>query len=228
METLLLSALLAPVEALANAGIKRDLKLARALATHAGRLLEIEVVSPPARILVHFTDAGVRLGLRPNDAAGVKAGTRDDLQPDAGISGSAAALMSLMLDPTRSQAVVNPALKVTGDSEFVAQVHRLFRDLEIDWQSSLADLIGDVPTHMLEELLSGVSRLARDSARAARRNIDEYLHEEVRLVPPPNQVAMLDQQLDSLRLRLDRLEARVCQLAGRLESRVQQQSDRLA
>lgn len=218
MEGLLISALLGPVEALVNAGVKQDMKLSRGLAAHAGKLLEIEVTAPRLRLLVNITGPGIRLGLRPGSASGQTAGVREDIEPDGRISGSASTLMGLLLDRRGDHGLVNPALKVTGDSEFVAEIHRLFRELEIDWQSRLSDLIGDVPTHLLEELISGVTRFTRESARAVHRNLDEYLHEESRLVPPLNQVSLLDQQLDGLRLRLDRLEARVRRLAETLES----------
>jgi ubiquinone biosynthesis protein UbiJ len=219
------SSLLLPFEILVNRCIAQDARLSERIARHAGKTLGLTLTSPPLQFYLHFYPASVVLSFENESAdaeerhgpgteqeAAVKDATQSVSAPDGGISGSALAMLQLLLNKGGERALVNPAIQVSGDSEFVESVHGLFRDLEIDWQEPLSRIIGDVPTYGLERFFSGLGAFTRDTARSVRRNLDEYLHEEARLVPPLNQVAGFDSDLDALRLRLDRLQARIDQL----------------
>ena len=104
-----------------------------------------------------------------------------------------------------------------GDVEFVQSVYRLFAAMEIDWQEPLAQVIGDIPTQGLQQLFDGLRSFTRKTTDSARRNLDEYLHEESQLVPPLHQIEAFDHRLDDLRLRLDRLQARVQLVASGID-----------
>jgi ubiquinone biosynthesis protein UbiJ len=130
-------------------------------------------------------------------------------------------MLRLLTDRSDTRSLVNPAIQISGDVEFVQSVYRLFAAMEIDWQEPLSQVIGDVPVQGLQQLFDGLRSFTRKTADSARRNLDEYLHEESRLVPPLHQVEAFDQGLDDLRLRLDRLQARVQRLASGIDRRRQ-------
>lgn len=217
MKSPLSSNLLVPFESVINRCIAQDMKLAEGLSRHSGKILQLDVTAPAISVLVHFYPASVVLSFTTDGEDEPPATPETTLpRPDGRISGSALAMMRLLTERNEARSLVNPAIQISGDSEFVQSIYRLFLEMEIDWQEPLSRLIGDVPTHGLEQLLSSVNDFARGSVSSLKRNIDEYLHEESRMAPPRNQVNAFDRDLDDLRLRLDRLQARIQQLDGRL------------
>jgi ubiquinone biosynthesis protein UbiJ len=205
-----MSVLLDPFESLINRCISLDQKLCEDLAEHSGKVLEIEVELPALNVFVFFNESSVRLSF-VNDNAGVASDSQVSTGsgPDGKISGSASALLGVLLTPDSNRPLVNRNISVSGDSEFIQEIQLLFTNMDIDWQEPLSKLIGDIPTHGIDQLFSKLRAFTRDSTRVVSENIDEYLHEEIRLVPPLNQVEMFDQDLDKLKLRLDRLNARL-------------------
>ena len=207
MNNLVSSALLAPFESLINQCISMDHKLSQELSKHNGTILEIEVSVPSLNIFVFFYQSTVQLRFTTEDDTNEDDKRRSD-NPDGKIRGSASALLGILLRPDSDRPLVNRNVKISGDSEFIQEIQILFSGMEIDWQEPLSKLIGDIPTHSVDQLLNKLFSFTSDSARVVTDNIDEYLHEESRLVPPLNQIEMFDQDLDSLRLKLDRLDAR--------------------
>jgi len=184
-----------------------DHKLSQELSKHNGKILEIEVSVPSLNIFVFFYQSTVQLRFTTEDDTNEDDKRRSD-NPDGKIRGSASALLGILLRPDSDRPLVNRNVKISGDSEFIQEIQILFSGMEIDWQEPLSKLIGDIPTHSVDQLLNKLFSFTSDSARVVTDNIDEYLHEESRLVPPLNQIEMFDQDLDSLRLKLDRLDAR--------------------
>ncbi|MCP5347294.1 MAG: hypothetical protein R3F41_17240 [Gammaproteobacteria bacterium] len=231
------SSLLLPFESLVNRCIGQDMKLAEGISRHSGKTLQLQCTMPALDIYVHFYPASVTLSFAAEDprvettAAGHRYANQTvdpnaDAEPsaaDARISGSAVTLLGLLTDRNRS--LVNPALQISGDVEFVQSVYRLFTGMQIDWQEPLSRIIGDVPTHGLQQFLDRLKTATQQTADSVRRSLDEYLHEESRLVPPPNQVEAFDRELDALRLRLDRLQARVQLLRTDLDRQHQDQQE---
>ena len=217
MNTPSLSNLLVPFEALINRCIAQDVRLAEGIAGLSGKILQLDVTAPTASILVNFYPTSVVLAFTSESEKVTSGSPSGELfQPDGRISGSALAMIGLLTEKNQSRSLVNPAIQISGDSEFVQSVYRLFLDMEIDWQEPLSRLIGDVPTHSLENLLNSLNDFTRGTANSIKRNVDEYLHEESRMVPPRSQVETFDQDLDALRLRLDRLQARIQKLFRQL------------
>ena len=220
MKSQLSSNLLVPFEAIINRCIAQDVKLAEGTAVHSGKTLQLDITVPPISVLVRFYPASVVLSYTSDpenvtpDSSSEKAA-----RPDGKISGSALAMLRLLTQREDTRSLVNPAIQISGDSEFVRSVYHLFLAMEIDWQEPLSRLIGDVPAHGLEQVLAGLNNFARGAAGSIKRNVDEYLHEESRMVPPLNQVEVFDQDLDNLRLRLDRLQARIQHLSRQLSQR---------
>ncbi len=209
MNNLVSSALLIPFESLINQCVTQDVKLSEELKKHCGKVLEIEVQTPALNIFVFFCESTVRLSfVNAEDGLVDGHGKNTKASSDGKISGSASALLGILLNHDSNRPLVNQNIKIGGDSEFIQEIQLLFTNMEIDWQEPLSKLIGDIPTHSVDQLLKKLFAFTRDSARVITNNIDEYLHEESRIIPPLNQVDMFDQDLDSLKLKLDRLAAR--------------------
>ena len=207
MNNLLSSALLAPFELVVNQCISRDRKLLEKLPGHTGKVLEIEVLTPGINIFVCFYPGSIRLSFVNEDEENI----------DGKITGSASDLLGILANRSSNRPLVNQGVQISGDNEFIQDVFNLFESMEIDWQDPLAAVVGDVPVHGLETLLGKLFAFTRETAQAVTGNIDEYLHEESRVTPPLNQIDIFDQDLDALKLNIDRLTARKQLLEQRLE-----------
>lgn len=205
MNQMLTSTLCAPVEALINAVLKQDPASALQLQPHAGKALRVECRSPVA-LVAYLIVEQQSVSLRSVYEA----------EPDAGISASAGSYATLLMSDTQTGALFSPAIALSGDTHLVQALHRIIGALEIDWEGHFASVFGDIATHQLSGLVGRAKRWGRSSREAVLDNVEEYLHEEARLLPSKGEAAHLSARVDELKLRLDRITARTQRLDAKL------------
>jgi len=191
-----------------NQCIARDERIVDSLGEFAGQCLEVRCKAPEVNVSVVFFDQFIRLQAHSGEEPAIPA--------NAIVHGTLAALLGLLVRRDGSSGLVDPNIRITGDIEFVRGVYDLAGTLRINWQDPLSDVIGDIPTQQLENVLSSVSSYSRGTLERVKQNLDDYLHEESQWFPNPVQLDIFKDDLDSLRLRIDRLEARAGQIRGRL------------
>jgi ubiquinone biosynthesis protein UbiJ len=218
MTPLITTVLLAPFESIVNQCIKQDRVLLTGLCEHSGKTLQIKVTNPVVSFYVHILETGVSLA-STNDTYNSNngSGTENPAPVQGQITGSASAFLSILTTEQAEQPLVNLDLQINGDAEFVQDIYKLFSALDVDWQEPLSALIGDVPVHGIETLITNLLDFGRQTTNAIITNVDEYLHEEGRFAPPLNQVEIFDKALDQLKLQLDRVAARQSELESTLQ-----------
>lgn len=205
MNQMLASSLCAPVETLINAVLKQDPASALQLQAIQGKVLRVECTSPLS--LVAFLVV---------EAQGISLRSVFDDEPDAGISASASAYASLLMSDSQTGALFSPAVAISGDTHLVQTLHRIIGGLEIDWQDHFASVFGDIATHQFSELVGRARRWGARSREAVLDNVEEYLHEEARVLPSKSEVAHFSARIDELKLHLDRINARTQRLDAKL------------
>lgn len=107
-------------------------------------------------------------------------------------------------------------VEISGDAELARRVEKLARGFQPDFEEAFAQTFGDVIGVPMARALQRGFAWSRESAGALVRDTAEFLREESRdLIAPAEMEEFLD-DVDTLRERADRLEARVQQLASRL------------
>lgn len=205
MNAMLASTLCAPVEALINAVLEQDPASALQLQAYRGQVLRVECTSP-LNLVVFLVVEDQRISLRSVYEAA----------PDAGISASAGSYVSLLLSDTQTGALFSPAVALSGDTQLVQGLHRVISSLEIDWQGHFAPVFGDIATHHVAELIGRAQLWGKQSREALLDNVEEYLHEEARLLPSKTEVGHFSARIDKLKLRLDRINARTQRLSAKV------------
>lgn len=112
-----------------------------------------------------------------------------------------------LLPASKSRSLFNDQVRMSGDVTLGQDVKALFDTLEIDWEGHLAHFTGDVVAHQIGSWVRQGQAFNRRLASSLRRSVSEYLHEECRLFPSPQELQDFFKDIDELSLRTERLIA---------------------
>lgn len=133
--------------------------------------------------------------------------------PDTIIHSSPLGLIRLSLLPaSKVRSLFNDKIRMSGDIELGQQVKKLFDELDIDWEGHLALFTGDVVAHQIGSLFRQGLTFKNKIAHSMGQNVSEYLHEELRIFPPREEINDFFNDIDEQSLRAERLSAHVKQL----------------
>lgn len=197
---LLQSAMLLPLELAVNQVLALDAASSTRLGALQGQTLAVEVQQPSFTFYVQIY--GNKLHLSP----------RYEGEPTTTLTGSAAALASLLLHGASLTNLKAHNLELRGSVGFAQQLQALLRDLNIDWEFHLSRLIGDIPTQAMADGLRGVGRYAEQTAQRIGDDVRDFLLEEGRLLPTPAELDAFYAAIAALELRIDRAAARLALL----------------
>lgn len=193
---MLQSALLLPVELAINGVLALDTASRQRLGKLDGGTLGVHATQPSIDVFIKIQGGRVHL-------ASVHEGPET-----ASLHGRASALAGLLLRE-RTDTLHPTGIELRGDTAFVQQLQQLLRDLDIDWEYHLSKVAGDIPTQAFADGLRKAGSEARRTADRMRENIDEYLHEEASLLPRADELEAHYRGIADLKLRADRLQARL-------------------
>lgn len=142
-----------------------------------------------------------------------------DSTPDTIIQSSPLGLIRLSILPaSKVRSLFNDEIRITGDVELGQQVKKLFDELDIDWEGHLAQFTGDVIAYQVGSLVRQGLTFKNQISQSFCSNVTEYLHEELRLFPPREEINDFFSDIDELTLRVERLAAHVNQIMAKHET----------
>lgn len=191
------SALLFPVEKLVNAAISRDTHVAGRLSRFRGK--RVEVRTPHGGCNLLFDAGGIRLSALDAEALGEPA--------DVTVRGAAPQLFKLLTDSGRPLA--DREIRVEGDAELLLDLQRALGEIDVRWEDCLGPILGDMLTGGLSSAVADARDLARDAGGNIKRNLENFVRYEAGAMPTPEETELFSTRIDELRLRLDRLQARI-------------------
>jgi ubiquinone biosynthesis protein UbiJ len=162
-------------------------------------------------IALRFVPPGLNLYLLPT-AHSLRIQTHFEATPDAMLSGSPLAFARLELSEEPRRSLFAGEVKIEGDMEVARAFQTLFERLNIDWESWLAQFVGQSLAETLMDVLRSSRDWRRESLEAMRLNIAEYLQEETRDLPAVAEAEQFFDEVDEVRAGHDRLEARIRRL----------------
>lgn len=201
---MLFAALTATLETAFNTWLKLDAE------THGNALERLQALQGKL-ICLHVSNPDVKLYFLPM-ADKVRVTTEYDAEPDVTIHGSALALMRLSAAEDTGKAMLQQGIKIDGDMGLGNRFSDILRDIDVDWEELLSRAVGDVLAHQMGQLARTTKGWLDDSAHAMRLNTQEYLQEEARLLPADAEIRRYLDEVDTLRMDVDRLEARIKRL----------------
>ena len=197
-----------PFEELLNRVLAKDPHLQSRLVNFAGKSLQINVHPPGIMVTALLEKSRIRLLSTEAELL--------DIQITASISGNVGQLLSLILEKRDNRPLSNPALAITGDASFIQELHASLSSLDIDWEDYLAPLLGNLITNELSHISNDIRNWSKQASVNMRRNVNEYLTEEERIFPKKEQLDDFSEELDYLKIRIDRINAKASILDQKL------------
>ncbi|TCK04737.1 ubiquinone biosynthesis accessory factor UbiJ [Marinobacterium mangrovicola] len=162
-----------------------------------GKVIAIESTSPVFHLYVLPHGAGLDLLHHYEGNA------------DVTICGSALLLARLPI--AGNEVLFGKGVSLRGDSTLAHKLQSTLADTRIDWEAWLGNLMGDAAGHEAAKALRSLFGYSRDSASSLLLSTREYLQEEAKLLPTRVEIEIFMDEVDELRERAERLEARIRQ-----------------
>ena len=135
--------------------------------------------------------------------------------PDLNVRAAPASLLAFALRRGDDTPLPPGKVEISGDAQLARTLEKVARDFRPDFEEAFAKTFGDVIGVALARALRGAFAYARESGQALVQDSAEYLREESRdLIAPAEMETFLD-DVDALRERTDRLEARIARVGAR-------------
>jgi ubiquinone biosynthesis protein UbiJ len=120
-------------------------------------------------------------------------------------SGSFSAFIGMIFSKNRLQ----HGLHVRGDMDCAKALYDTWRYLDLDWEGYLATFVGGDAANMLSKGFNQWKTWAKDNVDSGIENVGAYLQDETQWLPTQNEIEHFLQEIDKLRLDVDRVEARL-------------------
>ena len=105
-----------------------------------------------------------------------------------------------------------------GSSNKLITLQQIVSKMDVDWEASLVDALGDVIGHQLAQALRAMFRWSENARASLKRQLSEYLLEEGKLTPPKAELEHFYDSVQSLSMRVERAQSQVAKLLARAAS----------
>lgn len=181
-----------------NHGLSLDRDVTEKLQPLIGQWLEIVIEPLGVNFFMGFGGDGVLL----QDTIACPA--------DAVIHSSPLGLIRLSLLPaSKARSLFNNEIKIQGDVALGQAVKRLFDELDIDWEGHLAQFTGDIIAYQIGGLWRKGRAFGDKLVGSLHSNVSEYFHEEIRVSPCAEEIDDFFNDVDTLVLEVERIEAKI-------------------
>ncbi|HVT33436.1 MAG TPA: SCP2 sterol-binding domain-containing protein [Rhodanobacteraceae bacterium] len=193
--------------------------LGRALESVLNRLVDLD---PETRLALRELDGrAITLSFRDTPFAMriAVAGDRLTIGPafegDSGlrVAASPFALLGLALASGRNEGVTPGKIEIAGDADLARRVERIASRFAPDFDEAFARAFGDVAGFRIARALRSALAGTRNASRAFARDAATFLTEESRDLVAKVEIEEFLDEVDQLRERADRVEARVRRVA---------------
>ena len=203
---MLLAGLLASVEHGLNRVLRLDSTALPRLAALEGKVIAIDCLQPALQLYILPDEDGLLLAAHWESEA------------DCTLRAPASSLVQLALAKDKTAVLHSPQVQLHGDSAVLLDLVAVLQDLELDWEYELSRWLGPVPTALLAGHLRLRARWTRQGLARFSQNLSEYLAEESRTLVGRREAEAAFSELDSVKVDVERLEARIRRLTRSLDT----------
>jgi ubiquinone biosynthesis protein UbiJ len=187
-------------ETLINAALTKDPASKQALIKLEGHVLLVESTLPPLTIAIEPTATGIQLH------------DNWDGNVTVTINGTLIAMAAIAVNAKESISFSGTGVNVSGNLDTLHQLNKIMGDVDIDWEGALAEIIGDIPAHLIAKGIRNSAVIRKDIVTRASSGLVEVAQEEFNLTPSKNEFEAMIPDIRQLSADADRLAARVRRL----------------
>ena len=187
-------------ETLINAALTKDPASKQALTKLEGQVLLVESALPPLTIAIEPTATGIQLHDNWDGNVAVT------------INGTLIAMAAIAVNAKESISFSGTGVNVSGNLDTLHQLNKIMGDVDIDWEGALAEIIGDIPAHLIAKGIRNSAVIRKDIVTRASSGLVEVAQEEFNLTPSKNEFETIIPDIRQLSADADRLAARVKRL----------------
>lgn len=170
----------------------------------ADRIIQIELLPFQLKFICLFTADGIQISSDYHE------------KPDVTLRGTPLQLLGASLAKENRHRFFAEDLTIEGNAELAQQITELFDHMQIDWEEHLAKFTGDQAAYRIGRLTQRAGAWLRQASQSLTADISEYLHEEKEWFPTREALSDFFNDIDTLRMDVDRAEAKLAQLHANL------------
>ena len=137
-------------------------------------------------------------------------------EPDCTLRGTPLAL-SRMGDPKGStDQLFAGQVEISGDTELAHRFGKILSAMDIDWEEQLSHYTGDIIAHEVGNFARTANHWGQRTMKTLGLDLQEYLQEEIRLLPVKPEIDHFLNGIDTLRNDVERIEARINRLKSNM------------
>jgi ubiquinone biosynthesis protein UbiJ len=192
------------LELLINRYLAMDPYAMEQLAELHGQVICIEVVGLQLRLFMVPGPSGIQVL------------SRFEEEPDCTLRGTPLALARMRNSETKTDQLLAGNVEVVGNTELGHRFGEILSGLDIDWEEQLSRFTGDPLAHEIGRGVRGIKNWGGQTLRTWGTNLQEYLQEELRLLPSRLEIEDFLDDVDQYRDDVERMQARVERLHQQL------------
>jgi ubiquinone biosynthesis protein UbiJ len=191
------------LEGALNRALALDPEIGTTLAPLEGRRVGVELRGMNLALAIAVRDGKLCVGPHWESAS------------DLNVRAAPASLLAFALRRGEDTPLPPGKVEISGDAQLARTLEKIAREYRPDFEEAFARTFGDVAGVALARAFARAFAYARESTQALAQNTAEFLREESRdLIAPAEMEAFLD-DVDALRERAERLEARIARIGAR-------------
>jgi len=167
--------------------------------------------------LSEFNEKTIKLDIKPIhyyfflrfDAQRILLEARSEVAADTTISAHPTGFIKMGLLPAdKLRALFANEIEISGDVALGQAVKAFFETMEIDWEAYIARFSNDFIAQQAGRCISKTKQLGQELLQSFTYSITDMLQYDSDSLPMPEHIEAFCHDVDELRLRVDRLEAR--------------------
>ena len=165
-------------------------------------------------IRIHVREFGKTLSLRVKQRY-LEEESDDDIEADVEVSVSLKILPEYFMGADQDKLIKNGGIEIKGDAHIASVFQNTLREIEIDWEELLSKYTGDTVAYQIGRGVKAVHSFGRKMRDNMRQDVRDYLQDNIQAAATQDEVDQFIQDVDGVRAKADRLEARLNRLQNR-------------
>ena len=209
------STALTGAEIIINRALQYDPATRAQLAELSGRSMQVEISSPS--LTINLICRGEQITLHNE----LPSESKDE--PDVSVKGSASALAAMAMQG--GDTIAGRGIEVRGSLDVLQQLKSIFSDLDVDWEAALAELVGELPAHLVVKAARSTHQWQQQTRPRAMAVAANFVRDEAKLTPAKVEVEQFRKNVRQLATDVDRLAARINRIKLHLSQQQSQQQN---